>query len=201
MKKFILLFVLAVGLTILFGCQANKDQQAANDQPGVGNTAAPAGEVTYQAPKEWIEETPASRMRKAQFRLPGANGAEDAVLAVFFFPGTGGSVEANLNRWYRQFKQPDGSLTKDLAKTVKFTVNGLNVTVTYVTGTYLQPQNAMMMSGPVDEKENYAMWAAIAETAGGPWFFKAIGPKQTIDRWRPQFDQFVQTFRISKKSV
>jgi len=30
-------------------------------------------------------------------------------MAVFVFPGGGGGVQANINRWVSQFKQPDGS--------------------------------------------------------------------------------------------
>ena len=39
-----------------------------------------------------------------------------------------------------------------------------------------------MMGGPVDETPNYAMHAAIVETASGPWFFKAVGPIAEIDK-------------------
>jgi len=200
MKKFIIFSVFVLMLTILFACQSNREQQAQNDQLSLA--AHPqVGEVAYQAPKEWVQEQPASRMRKAQFRLPGYDGSDDAVLAVFYFPGTGGTVEANLSRWYRQFKQPDGRLTQDIAQTKKLDVNGLPVTIAYVTGTYLKPQNPMMMGGEIDELPHYAMLAAIAETPNGPWFFKAVGPQKTIDHWRSQFEKFVQTFHIRQHAA
>ncbi|NUO83178.1 hypothetical protein HUU05_24160 [candidate division KSB1 bacterium] len=156
----------------------------------------PAGEVIYTAPADWVVQPPSSSMRKAEFRWPGAEGNEDAELAVFFFPGTGGSVQANLDRWYGQFKQADGSATAQRAHTEKVDANGLVVTVTHVTGTYLKSQSPMMMSGPVEEKPNYAMLAAIVETANGPWFFKATGPEATITHWRPSFDAFVKSLRV-----
>jgi hypothetical protein len=37
--------------------------------------------------------------------------------------------------------------------------------------------------------------AAIVEALNGPWFFKATGPKVTIDYWRQSFDQFTKTFK------
>jgi hypothetical protein len=135
-------------------------------------------------------------MRKTQYRLPGREGAGDAEMAVFFFPGTGGSVRANLDRWYGQFEQPDGSETARHAEETKKTVNNLDITIVYVTGTYLQSSSPMMMGGPVEEKPDYAMLAAIAETPGGPWFFKVTGPKKTIDRWRNEFLKFTESFRL-----
>jgi len=185
----------ALATMILLGCKS-KDQQQSAAQSAATAHALPSGSVTYSAPAAWIAQEPKSQMRKAEFLWPGESGNEDAEMAVFFFPGTGGSVQANLDRWYGQLKQPDGSATAQRAHTEKLDVNGLAVTVTHVTGTYLKPQSPMMMGGAVEEKPNYAMLAAIVETANGPWFFKATGPEATIAHWRPNFDEFVKTFRV-----
>ncbi|MBX7151041.1 hypothetical protein K1X84_05335 [bacterium] len=155
-----------------------------------------SGDVIFKAPSEWVSEVPTNSMRKAQFKLTGADKV-DAELAVFFFPGAGGTVDANLNRWYGQFKQPDGSNTKDKAEKTEVQVNDISVSVVYVTGIYLKPRDPSMMGGgPVDEMTDYAMRAAIVETANGPWFFKAVGPKITIDSHKNSFDEFVKTFEI-----
>lgn len=176
------------------GC-SSKDPASEIDDKGVLIKGGSGG-VSYTAPEGWVAETPASQMRKDQWRLPGVDGAEDGELAVFFFPGTGGSTESNLERWYGQFKQSDDSQTKDKAAVEKKEVNGLPVTVVYVTGIYLKPKSPMAMGGPVDEFPDYAMLAAVAETASGPWFFKATGPVKTINHWRESFDDFVTTFKI-----
>ncbi|MEK7727479.1 MAG: hypothetical protein AAB354_03650 [candidate division KSB1 bacterium] len=189
----------AIAAVLLFvaGCQSKKEEQQTNTQTAAATPhALPTGEVTYTVPEGWLEHPPTSQMRKAEFRWPGANGNEDAELAVFFFPGTGGSVQANLDRWYGQFKQIDGSSTAQRARAEKVDANGLSVTVTHVTGTYLKSQSGMMMGGPVEEKPNYAMLAAIVETTNGPWFFKATGPETTISHWRPSFDAFVKSLRV-----
>ena len=188
------LAILALPL-MLAGCQS-KEKQESHAQTAAAVPAPPAGEVTDTAPSGWVAQQPSSQMRKAEFRWPGVEGKEDAEMAVFFFPGTGGSVQANLDRWYGQFKQPDGSATHDRAHNQKVNVNGLPVTVTHVTGIYLKPQSPMMMGGAVDEKPDYAMLAAIVETANGPWFFKATGPEATIAHWRPSFDEFVKSLRV-----
>jgi hypothetical protein len=152
--------------------------------------------MDYTPHPDWVMEQPSSSMRRAQYRFPGKNGAEAAEMAVFFFPGTGGSIKANLDRWYGQFKQPDGSNTSDHAEEKNLTANGLNVTITYTTGTYLQSPSPMMMSGPVEEKPGYAMLAAIVETPEGPWFFKATGTQKTIDYWRDDFEKFTGSFKL-----
>jgi len=175
---------------ILVGCKT--------EQPGTEQTQTVTGEknkLHYTVPDGWVSEQPKSRMRLAQFRLPGQDGAEDAELAVFVFPGTGGSVNANLARWYGQFKQPDGAASEDKADVKKQKVHDLEVTLVYVTGTYLQSTSPMMMGGPVKEVPSSAMFAAIVETGTDPWFFKAVGPQSTIDHWRPSFDALVQSFK------
>jgi hypothetical protein len=146
-----------------------QSQLPANHPPVSGT------EIKYSAPQGWIAETPSGSMRKAQYKLPGVEGKDPAELAVFHFPGTGGSVEANLSRWYGQFKQPAGGSTQERAETKSVMATELPVTIVYTTGTYLKSSSPMSMGGPVEELPGYALLAAIVETAGGPWFFKAPG--------------------------
>lgn len=195
MRSFFL--IMAAALLLIVGCKSKQEEQQPDAQAAASTPQTlPTGEVTYTAPEGWLAHPPTSQMRKAEFRWPGAEGNEDAELAVFFFPGTGGSVQANLNRWYGQFKQTDGSVTAERAHTEKVEANNLSITVTHVTGTYLKSQASMMPGGPAEEKPNYAMLAAIVETTNGPWFFKATGPEVTINHWRPSFDEFVKSLRV-----
>lgn len=180
----------------IIGCQSGEKAEQ------TGSTQLPSGDVLYTAPADWVEEKPTSSMRRAQFIWPGAEGAADAELAVFFFPGTGGTVQANLSRWYGQLKQPDGSPTAAVAKSEKRMVKDLPVTITYATGTYLKNTGmGMGEAHPTQELKDYALLAAIVETAHGPWFFKATGPDVTIQQWRQSFDEFVNTFTMRKPNV
>lgn len=189
MRLVIIIFILS---SFFLGCSSDKKTETSELQ---------SGELQYTAPAEWIAEAPSSSMRKAQYRLPGADGADAAEMALFHFPGGGGSVEANLNRWYGQFSQPDGSSTAKKAERKQVKTNGLEVTVVYVTGTYLQSNMGMRMGHSTPERTGYAMLAAIIESAEGPWFFKATGPQATIDHWRPAFDAFVKTFKLGEKKA
>ena len=183
-------------LIIFAGCSSEQQdqQQNAQNQMQMQQTQRQV-ELDWKAPAEWVKEQPSSNMRLAQYQLPGPGAADPAELAVFNFPGTGGTVEMNLERWYGQFQQPDGSDTRELAEKQILSVNGMPATIVYATGTYLESQSGMMAGGPVTERENYAMLAAIVETGSSPWFFKATGPAETIDAWRDDFTAFVKTIQ------
>ena len=181
--------ILLVFLYLIYqGCKSKEEQPQI---PAHGTSISQNG-LSYTIPDHWIEENPSSAMRKAQFRLPGVDGAGDAELAVFVFPGGGGGIQANINRWIGQFKQPDGSNSMDKAEIKKIESNGLPINIVYVTGTY----NPMTMGGSTTELKNYAMIAAIVETSTDPWFFKTVGPEVTINHWRQDFEKFTRTISL-----
>lgn len=153
-----------------------------------------SGGLFFSAPEEWIEETPSSSMRQAQYRLPRAeNDLEDGELVVFHFPGQGGSVQANISRWVKQFSRDDGTPAGDSAKITSQDANGITLTLVEVAGTYRPSSGPMMQSG--SPKPGYLMLAVIAETTSGPWFFKLTGPQGTIEKWRKDFLIFLNTIQ------
>src|SRR2546421_3675356 len=97
-----------------------------------------ACELRFKMPDGWVSESPSSKMRVAQYKLPKAEGdAEDASLVVYYFgPAQGGSVDANIDRWISQMEQPSSGSPKEKAKTQTLTVNGLKVTTVDVAGNY-----------------------------------------------------------------
>lgn len=179
MNKRILIVLIAL---LSLGCTKNDDKMKVH-----------SSSLTWAHPAGWIEETP-SPMRKAQYRLPKADGdSEDVTVAVFYFPGQGGSVEANLDRWYGQFIQSDGRPTKETAKVVKNNVNGLQQTTVDVKGTYLESMRPM--GGGATSKPNFRMLAGIVETTNGPWFVKLIGPTNSVEHWEESFETFMKSIK------
>ena len=84
-----------------------------------------ASGLTYTAPVGWTVVPTSSSMRVAQFALPRAAGDTGAAeMIVYYFGGTGGSVEANIDRWIGQMEQPDGRPSSAAAKRESRTVNG-----------------------------------------------------------------------------
>jgi len=153
------------------------------------------GVITLQADTEWRASTPGSNMRKAQFTLPRATGdPEDAELIIYYFgAGQGGSVEANLERWYTQFAQPDSSASADKAQVTRETVDGMELTTVDLSGTYIAP--VMPGSAESYNKPNFRMLAAVLETSEGPYFFKLVGPEQTLAQSAQSFSQFMKSAR------
>src|SRR3989338_9158151 len=110
MKRFLYVFVLSV---FLVACTKKEDKKHKDISIDGNYHGMHEGSLTWSAPEGWIEETPSSPMRKAQYCLPKVEGdSEDVSVSLFYFPGQGGSIEDNLNRWYGQFIQPDGKSTK-----------------------------------------------------------------------------------------
>ena len=151
--------------------------------------------LRYEPPQDWIEEPASSPMRVAQFRLPRVAGdPEDGELVVFYFGGSGGTIEANLQRWIGQMEQPDGRPSFAVASTTAFDANGLDVTLLDVPGTYV----AAVRPGAAErlDKPDFRLLAAVVETPVGPWFFKLTGPARTIARWDAAFGAFLRTARV-----
>jgi hypothetical protein len=182
-------------VTIALACWACGGRGAANSQSN-SSPANASGELRYAAPEGWVKEQPTSTMRVAQYKLPKAEGdPEDAALVVYFFGATqGGAVQANIDRWVAQVQQPDGSSSKDKAKTETITINGLKVTTVDVAGTY----TAEMAPGTGNQRNdaNYRLHAAVIETPKGNYFLKLVGPAKTMGRWEQSVTDFLKSFEF-----
>ncbi len=155
-----------------------------------------ACELHFKMPDGWVSESPSSKMRVAQYKLPKAEGdAEDASLVVYYFgPAQGGSVDANIDRWISQMEQPSSDSPKEKAKRQTLTVNGLKVTTVDVAGTY----TAEMSPGSATHynKPNFRLSGAVVETPKGFYFAKLIGPEKTVGHWREAFNGFIKSFEF-----
>ncbi len=159
-----------------------------------------ADRLSFRVPADWIQQTPASSMRKAQFEIPAKNDDKEAAsLVVYYFgPNQGGSVEANLKRWEQQFEVPEGTSLAEVKKVEEKRLAGLNVTILELAGTYvapLSPRNPNVRHN----KPNFRLFAAVVETVDGPFFFKIIGPAQTMDQQRGQYMQLIDSLSFQAK--
>ena len=154
------------------------------------------GDLHFKAPDAWPTEKPMSNMRVAQYKLPKADGdPEDGSLVLYYFgAGQGGNVQANKDRWINQMQQPDGSASKDKAKTEDLTINGLKVSTVDVMGTY----TAEMAPGSGDRHNNanYRLRAAVIETPKGNYFVKLVGPTGTIAKWDQAYNDYLKSFEF-----
>jgi hypothetical protein len=153
-----------------------------------------AAGLTFTTPDGWKASPPSSSMRVAELTLPRASGdAEDAQLVVYYFGGSGGSVDANIQRWIAQMQQPDGRPSSAVAKKETRTVNGLTLNLVDVGGTYV----AEMAPGSSahNNKPNFRLRAGVVQTPKGPYFIKLTGPAKTVARWDAAFNQFVSSLK------
>jgi len=156
-----------------------------------GRTVEAAGFV-FDLPERWVRQAPTSSMRIAQAEIPGEKGA--ALLSVFFFgEGGGGGVEANLERWVGQVEVAPGVEPERGA----FEVGAYRVTWIDVSGT-LVPTG---MGGPSQPEPGSKLVGAVIEGAGGPWFFKAMGPAETLTAAREEFLAMLRTVRAPEAAA
>ena len=150
--------------------------------------------LTFTPAPAWKPKAVTSMMRIGEYVLPGAEaGDEDASLVIYFFGGTGGTVQANIDRWLGQLTQPDGRRTKDVAQTSSRLINGLSVTLFDATGTYV----AEVTPGSTERlnKPDFRLRAAVIQTPGGPYFIKVVGPTRSVTRWDREYESFLQTIQ------
>lgn len=161
-----------------------------------GATPAPAfpvssgGGLTWSVPKAWAPG-PSSAMRLASYVLPALPGdAERPEVAVFWFgPGKGGSIDANVARWFSQITpspadpRPARSLTR---------VGSLPVTLVSAAGTY---SSGTGMGAAPEPKAGFALQGAIADGPNGAVFFKLTGPRRSVAAARRDFDALVASLK------
>ncbi len=150
-------------------------------------------EFEVSVPKEWEKGKPSGMMRMAQWVVPGPGG--DAELVVYRFKGGAGGVEANMDRWKKQFTAPEGKSIDDLAKQDKKTAGALTMHTLDVTGHYV----AAMTPGAAEkhDKPDHRMLAVIIEGSGDPLFLKATGPSKTLDVWADAWGTVLESVKVS----
>ena len=149
---------------------------SAADKP----TTFEVSSIKFTAPAKWVSQKTSSRMRAAQFGVPGAKGQPPAQCVFFYFgPGGAGGVDANVKRWLGQFApQPK---VKHTVKSEK--INNVAVTHVMAEGTYMDgpPFGAKV------PKKGFAMRGAIVMAPRGAIFIKMTGPKKTVEKAVPDF--------------
>jgi hypothetical protein len=156
----------------------------------------PATGLAYNAPAKWQPRASTSSMRVAEFVVPRAAGdGEDAEVIIYYFGGTGGSADANVDRWIGQVQQPDGSASKEKAKREQQTINGMKVTLVDVSGTYVA--EVRPGSSERHNKPGFRVRAAVVETPLGPYYVKMTGPAKTVAAAEADFAALLRSLKPS----
>lgn len=156
---------------------------APNDMAAMANTAVRTADgpgLRWTAPAGWQSE-PASAMRKATYRVTGANGAT-AELAVTAFPGDVGGELANINRWRNQLGLAPISAAELTPAVTRLAVNRLEVSVVDFTNN-ANPATRLL--------------GAIVPVGDATWFFKFTGPPELLEAEKAAFFALVQSLHNS----
>lgn len=162
--------------------------------PG-GGAGAPASAPRWDVPGAWQSETPASRMRQAQYRVPAAAGdSSDGECAVFYFgPGQGGDVQGNIMRWASQFSTEDGGPAAPQVGTLQ--AGGQTITRVEVSGAHTPSPMSMTGAPGGGPQPGYLLLGAIVPGPDAHWFIKCTGPEKTMEANRAAFDGMLSSVR------
>ena len=151
--------------------------------------------LSYSPPDGWIREEPTSEHRMIQYRLRGeTEQVGDACLVVYYFGQQGaGGVESQMDRWISRFEQPDGRPSRDVARIQQRDVNGFEVHVLSLEGTYV----AAVTPGSDEhlDRPGRRLEAAVVFTEAGPYYFKVVGPSETVTRWEASCNELLASLK------
>lgn len=172
--------------------QPSRAERLAAAAASASAEAAMRGALRWDDPAGWVKRKPSNAMRVAEYAIPKqGKDTEDAELAINTFASApGNTVEANIDRWIRQF-DPQGS--KEEVEKKSREVKGLKVHTVALNGTY---KGMMMPGSPASKaKEGYRLAGAVVETPNGLWFFKMTGPQATVKAAEPAFEKLIDSLR------
>ena len=143
--------------------------------------------LVWTAPSAWKAETPSSSMRRGQYRIDGPGGQAECV--VFYFgPGQGGDAAANVARWAGQFRGVDAGAVK--RREIK--VGDVSVVTVEIVGTYVGGMGGAA-AGP--ERPDSMLLGAIVPGGDANWFFRAVGPRATLEGQRAAFERMIRSVK------
>jgi hypothetical protein len=155
-------------------------------QGGMPEAPTTSPGVKWDVPRHWTDAG-AGTLRLATYSIPGTGGAEGAQCAVYYFgPGQGGTVDANLERWSNEFKNPSA------AEKSSGEAHGMKVWRINSSGIYLA-HSGMMGTGTPEEKADWSLLGAIVDGPNGFLFFKLTGPSATVKGARGDFDAMIKS--------
>ena len=147
------------------------------------------GNFTFQPGKSWVASETTSHMVKAALN----HGEKDGPLLKFYHFGEnqGGGVEANLERWKRQFENGEAKVTPE-----EKTFGDQKVTLVTMTGTY--------MVGPMMERNkvatpNFMLLGAIIPHPTGDVFLKMLGQEAELKKLKADFEKLVASAFAKKE--
>jgi hypothetical protein len=150
------------------------------------------GQLILKTPATWKKIQPKSNILQYEFTAP-ADAKPEEPTARITISQAGGSIDANVERWYGQFEQPDGKTTKEKSKTEKFDAAGQTVHWVDIPGTFKETMGGPFAGGKTVLREDYRLLGAIIVTKDQRQIFiKVTGPNALVEKLSADFKKSVQ---------
>jgi len=170
----------ALLLVLLLAASCSNDTTPVTPPRQPDKPAVPADPdlISFDAPAGWVKEPPANNMRKAQFRVPDREKkAADAMFTLSKLSPQ--PFPPNLERWAMQ-------MGCDVPKHEE--LQGVHkIFFAQLDGEY--------RSDAGDEVPAARMLGAMVDTGEAAWFFKLVGPIDTVGDYR---DDFLKMLKAAK---
>jgi hypothetical protein len=149
-----------------------------------GQKVFTVGNLSFAKPETWTWVEIQPGMRAAQLEIKGENGEKGEVL-FFHFPGGGGGVQANIDRWLGMFQEGKDKIN---ARTEKVAAEKGTITYVQADGTYMSG----MPGGPKTPQAGYMLHGAIIENPEANVFIRLTGPIRLAKSARDDFRAMVE---------
>ncbi|HPB96447.1 MAG TPA: hypothetical protein PLV85_09785 [Polyangiaceae bacterium] len=146
--------------------------------------------VTWDVPSDWVQVPVSSPMRLSEYRVDSSKpGGEPAELSIFHLGPSALRVDETLDRWASSF---EGQQTTRSRRQV----GSMPVYIVEVSGTYRESEMGLE---PGVEPRSHSSWAligAIVVAPVGPFYFKLLGPRDTVHSSREGFVHMLDSMRL-----
>jgi hypothetical protein len=167
------------------------DAPAVADAPAPSQTLQPPQQQSQQAPKAgltawtkpqaWRQDEKPRAMRELTF-FAGPDDAPAEVI-VSRMGGSFGGLLANINRWRQQVGLGPVSSEKDQPATMMQFDGGAAA--------------LFDMSGSGANGKAMRQIVVMTPRKDGVWFFKILGPSETVEKQKPTFDEFLKSVKFA----
>lgn len=175
---------------------ASPTQTTSASEVDAGDVDVP---LKWDAPAGWsITESSRTSPRRAGYSIPPIGNDKDSteLLVLYFGKGPNGERDVQWDSWLGQF---DGDAKKDATRG-SFEVGNDVVETFEFLGSYklnMGPQRRGMKKSPVQMvKKDHRMIGAVVKTkTRGNWFFRLVGPDQTVLASKDAFMEMLKSVR------
>ena len=157
-------------------------------------------ELSFEAPETWKAKKPRFNFTKHELMLPKADGEQKDARMTFTI--SSGSTQNNIDRWKSQFKFPLGAAPEKVFSMEKETVDGYELSLVQLRGTYMETTGPPMAGGKKTPREKYMMKAVIISPPGADaktakCFIKLVGSEKTLKQHAKAYAAMVKSMKTA----